>query len=233
MADSFAAFASEQPERAALIGSSYRNALMRLKTRGLQFGTIIDVGAAKGEWAKLARKVWPDSGIHMVEAKPLWEQDLKALCEADDKISYTLAGASNNEGSGHFMITEDPFGDAVTWHPSQTTLEILDIPLVRLDALAIRLGLHGPYLIKLDTHGTEVDILEGAEGILSETNALCIETYTMIGQKRFPELSMHLGELGFMPVDIVEPLYRPKDKVLWQIDIVYQRASLIEGREYN
>ena len=233
MADSFAAYASEQPERAALIGLSYSNALMRLKTRGLRFGTIIDVGAAKGAWAKLARQVWPDSGIHMVEAKPLWERDLKALCEADDKVSYSLVGASNKEGSGHFMITEDPFGGAVTWHASQTTLETLDIPVVRLDALAMRLRLHGPYLIKLDTHGTEVDILEGAEGILSETNALCIETYTMIGQKRFPELSMHLDELGFMPVDIVEPLYRPRDKVLWQIDIVYQRASLIEGRGYH
>ncbi len=100
MADSFAAFASEQPERAAFIGLSYRNALKRLKTRGLQFGTIIDVGATKGEWAKLARQVWPDSGIHMVEENPIGSKTCRPCARLTTRCRIRLPGLRTRKAAG-------------------------------------------------------------------------------------------------------------------------------------
>ena len=51
------------------------------------------------------------------------------------------------------------------------------------------------------------------------------ETYNFFGQKRFPEMILHLQSLGFRCADIAGPMFRPADASLWQLDFYFLRSD--------
>ncbi len=202
----------------------HASALARMAMRGVDIATIIDVGAAKGAWTLNARRHWPRAGAHLLEAKQSWGDDLSAFQAAHANTTFELAGVTKEPGVIYFPKTADEYGGAVFREAGERD-DLEAINATSIDHEVSRLGLKGPFAIKLDTHGTEVDILDGAARTLPDTAFLCIETYNLIGQKRFPELILDLQERGFRCADLVEPMFRPGDKLLWQVDFYFMRAD--------
>ena len=72
-----------------------------------------------------------------------------------------------------------------------------------IDALVAERSLPRPYLIKLDTHGHELEILRGAAEALAGTDVLVIEAYFhRINESAplFHELCAFLAERGPSPI---------------------------------
>ena len=91
-----------------------------------------------------------------------------------------------------------------------------------------RRSLSPPFLVKLDTHGFEVPILDGASRTLEETSLLVVEAYNFDlgpGALRFPDLCRLLEQRGFRCVDLADPMWRPRDGALWQLDLLFVPAS--------
>lgn len=63
---------------------------------------------------------------------------------------------------------DEPFGEAAAISPKDGGY--WKVPVVSLDAEVGRLKLPPPYLMKLDTHGFEREIIEGARETLGQTN---------------------------------------------------------------
>lgn len=199
-------------------------ALARMASRDVEIAAIIDVGAAKGAWTEKARRHWPGAYAHLLEAKESWRADLAAFQAVHDRTSFEIAGVTREPGAIYFPKTADEYGGAV-FHDAGDREDLEAINATSIDHEVARLGLKGPFAIKLDTHGTEVDILDGAAETLAEAAFLCIETYNLFGQKRFPELILDLQERGFRCADLVEPMFRPGDKLLWQVDFYFMRSD--------
>jgi FkbM family methyltransferase len=202
----------------------HAGALARIAAKQVAVNTIIDVGAAKGAWTDAARLHWPAAHAHLLEAKEYWRGDLENFQKQRGNVSFEIAGATKAPGKIYFPKDVDEYGGAV-FSNTETRENLEEIEATSIDHEVQRLGLAPPFAIKLDTHGTEIDILDGAKETLMNTAFLCIETYSMIGQKRFPELIMDLQERGFRCADVAEPLFRPTDKLLWQIDFYFLRAG--------
>jgi hypothetical protein len=86
----------------------------------------------------------------------------------------------------------------------------------------------GPYLLKFDTHGFELPILKGALKTLQDTAVVVMECYNFrIAPEclTFHEMCAYLGGLGFRCIDLVDPMYRPHDDALWQMDLVFLRQT--------
>jgi FkbM family methyltransferase len=197
------------------IALSHRSALMRIKERGLEVNTIVDLGAAKGEWSKMARSVWSGAHSHMIEANHLWEKDLHEL-SADPAYSYVIAAAGSSKGAGHFKFSPDPFGGVARMEEGDDTGRV---PMVSVDSECAERDLAGPYLLKFDTHGFEREILKGTDMALKNTSLIVIEAYNFgTREKRFPAMLGLLEDLGFRCIDIGEPLFRDYDRSFWQID---------------
>lgn len=204
---------------------SHDAALRRIASRGLSVATLIDVGAAEGGWTLNFLQHWPEARCHLIEAKEEWRSALEALrAKHSECVTYVIKGAAAEPGEAQFSYGVDRYAGAVL-AAGQKRDNTRTIPVTSIDAEVETLRLKGPFCIKLDTHGSEVDILSGARQVLAETSLLCIETYNFFGQKRFPEMIQHLRELGFRVVDMAEPLFRPSDAALWQIDFYFQRAD--------
>jgi FkbM family methyltransferase len=204
--------------------STMEAALARCAARRPGLRTVIDVGASDGRWSRVARGILPPAHYFMVEARSEHEPGLKATA-ARAGFSYQICAAGNRDGEIHFDATALFGGQA-----SETPYEKNDIvvPVRTLDGLVAERRLEGPYALKLDTHGYEIPILEGARGVLERARLLIIECYNfrLTPQSLVAhEMCAWLGERGFRCIDLADPLYRERDGALWQMDLFFAPAG--------
>lgn len=207
------------------------SALARIQARGVEVASVLDVGASDGIWSIKARPCWPQARYHLVEAFGHWQEKLEALCAAEPAFSHVIAAAGATEGEVWFSNDpEAPYGGAASTEPGQGRWPV---PQVSLTGEVVRLGLPGPYLIKLDTHGFERPILEGAAAILAQTSLVVIETYifhVLPDAMLFHEMCAYMAGHGFRVIDMSEPLWRERDRALWQVDLFFVRDDRPEFR---
>jgi FkbM family methyltransferase len=184
--------------------------------------TIVDIGASDGRWSEMARKHYPNAAFLLVEAQGRpHEAALSRLGERHANVHYVLAAAGDHVGTIHFDAS-DPFGGAASEVPLER--DDLVVPMTTIDAEVTRLDLAPPFLLKLDTHGFEVPVLEGAAKTLPQSDLLVVEAYNFElrpGSLRFHELCAYLDGRGFRAIDVVDVMRRPGDGVLWQFDLFF------------
>ena len=209
-----------------------RSVLKRLSKRDLQFNTVIDVGASDGCWSILCNK-YLDKKFFLIEANPEYQNGLLKLCNKRDNFQFLIAAAGDKEGSIFLNFTEDNlFGGTVDKTGSVNSTEV---KMIRLDDVLKEKKIVGPFLLKLDTHGFEVPIIEGAKELLEFTEVLIIEVYNhkiTENSIKFYQICTLLDELGFYPIDLAEPTLRPYDNSFWQMDLVFVKKSF-KAFEYN
>jgi FkbM family methyltransferase len=195
-------------------------------SRRVEVRTVIDVGASDGRWSRGAMRHFPRAQYLLVEAQEAAHGDaLRAWRAADRRIEVVLAAAGDHAGEVTFD-TSDAFGGGVLVGRSAAGGTVL--PMTTIDAEVTRRALEPPFLLKLDTHGFEVPILDGATRTLKETGLLVIEAYNFDlgpGALRFPDLCRLLEQRGFRCVDLADPMWRPRDGSLWQLDLFFVPAT--------
>jgi len=213
----------EEHRQSIFHATSTERALERISSRDLPLGTVIDVGASDGSWTAVALKFWTDAHCLLLDGNPVWREKLEAFAAKRKDVHILTAAAGAAQGSIKFHATAgDPFSGAV----APTADDAFETPMVRIDEAVRERNLPGPYLIKLDTHGFEREILEGCSGILQDTALLVIEMYLFQDEhRRFPAMCLHLENLGFRCADMSELLYRSHDFSLWQFDGFFLRAD--------
>jgi len=204
---------------------SLEAALTRVSGRGLDVQTVIDVGASNGQWTRAVRPYFPGAYCLLIEANPVHEADLRRFRQELRNVDYVLAAAGDTVGEIYFD-NSDPFSGLASHTPLAGPS--IRVPVTTIDALVAERGLQPPFLIKLDTHGFEVPILEGARQSLQNTNLLVIEAYNFQlrpGTLKFHELCQLLSTWGFATIDFCDPLFRTRDKAFWQFDLFFIRAD--------
>jgi len=205
--------------------ATMEGAFRALVRRGHKIGTVVDIGASNGSWSASLMRHYPGCRYLLVEAQPVHEAALKRFCASHANAQYVLAAAGAREGRIHFDASE-PLGGQASDTPFAANN--IEVPVVTLDGVLKARGLEGPYLLKFDTHGFEVPILNGAAATLARTDAIIMECYNFrIAPEAltFDEMCRFLGERGFRCIDLVEPMHRPRDDAFWQMDLVFVRAG--------
>jgi FkbM family methyltransferase len=214
------------PETAAFHAMSTDRALGKLKDRGITLETVIDVGASNGMWAAICEKHFPNARYLLVEAQMAHRRELESYCGARGNSEFVIAAAGNAPGTIYFDDSA-LFGGVASKQPTESAKT--KVQQITLDAEAKARSLPGPYLLKLDTHGYEIPILEGSrELVLPNAALLVIETYNFdIAPEslRFEEMVSYLRRRGFGVIDISEPLWRKRDGALWQFDLFFVPLS--------
>lgn len=212
-------------EIASFVSTFTNVALHRVRRHFGPIGTVIDVGASDGRWALDAHRYFPSSRFFLIEAQAVHEQRLQRFCRNHSWAQFMIAAASDRAGQVWFDDS-DPFGGQASGTPSRRAQT--SIPAVRIDDAVRDMQLPGPYVIKLDTHGYEVPILEGADQTLQKAELVIIETYNFKltdDSLRFHEMVAFMEERGFRVIDFSEPLWRKLDRAFWQFDLFFLRAT--------
>ncbi|MFD2671977.1 FkbM family methyltransferase [Marinicrinis sediminis] len=207
------------------------SAMDRLNKYKFSINTVIDVGASDGSWSTMAMKYYEKAAYCLIEAYDEHEHALKRLQQHyPEQLQYMIAAAGNHTGSAHLLLTKDKYGGAVVDRASEHSKKV---PMVMIDEAIQTFGCKPPYLLKLDTHGFEVPILEGATNMLRDTSVVIMEAYTnRIQQGRnFYEMCTYMEQLGFKCVDICAPLYDHGGRLLLQVDLFFIKKELLSVKE--
>ena len=215
----------DSPEIQSYHSASTHHALRRIASRNLEISTVIDVGASNGMWSAVAMQHFPNANYFLIEAQCCHQKELDYFCATHSNCSYTLSAAGDAKGE-IFFDDRDPFGGVAS--KEKTAWAGTSVPVTTIDSEIRERKLSGPYLIKLDTHGFEIPILEGATETLALANLLVIEVYNfriLDNSLLFYEMCAYLDKKGFCPVDFSEPLWRDYDSSLWQFDLFFVPKS--------
>jgi FkbM family methyltransferase len=201
-------------------------ALRRAAAVGVAPASLIDIGAARGDWSREARTVFPQAAVLLVE--PLAERHaaLHELCAAWPRTTCAPVLVGATAGEVEFNVSSDLDGSGV-YGPAGGG-QRRRVPQMTVDALVAQHELRGPFLLKLDTHGYELPIFEGAAATLAQTQLLVVEAY---GFKPAPtavqfwRLCDWLLARGFRVADLSDPMGRQRDGLFWQVDLLFLRAD--------
>ncbi|MEE8574790.1 MAG: FkbM family methyltransferase [Thermodesulfobacteriota bacterium] len=201
-------------------------AMMRIKVLNIPLSSVIDVGASDGSWSNKVEKVWSDLRYLLIDANEHWEEKLKQRTFERPMMKYLIAAVGSEVGKAYFANTP---GDPKSGHACAEKMGYTysEVPSISLDQIVLDTNLPGPYFLKLDTHGFEVEIFSGAKSVLKNTQLIQVEAYNFSnrGRLRFHEMCAFLEERGFRCVDIVDVMRRAKDNILWQMDLFFIRSD--------
>lgn len=201
--------------------------LRRFHALGIPIHTVIDVGAAAGLWSLRTLEFWPECSFVLFEPLDERRSELERLVQEHTKFFYVPCAAGADAGSVEFRIAPDLDGSGVA-ASSLSSSQIRSVPVRRLDAEIQRLGVSGPFIIKLDTHGFEMPILEGCSKIMADVELFIIECYGFRiadGSLLLWEMCREMDKLGYALFDLVDVMHRPKDGAFWQCDAFFIRKS--------
>ena len=193
----------------------------------IDINTIVDIGASDGKWSKLAMNIFPNAKIIAIE--PLIERELKLekLKKVKNNFDFAICALGQNDNQkATIMVTDDLDGSTISGINNFGNER--EINLRTLDSLILQKKLKGPFLLKFDTHGYELPILQGAKETLRNTEIIIMEVYNykITGESLlFNEMVDHLSNLGFRSYDLADPLLRPLDDSLWQMDLYFMRKN--------
>jgi FkbM family methyltransferase len=209
----------------------------RIKNHGFEFDALIDIGAADGSWSSNFNKNFPNVSILAIE--PLIERipilKRKFLKYGTKFIISNCIAGENDFEFNTLNVSKDLDGSTVDGTDEGESRSIVTRSI---DSLINEHNLNGKYIIKFDTHGFELPILNGMENTLKQTELIIMECYNFQITKNallFHEMCFKLNELGFRCYDISNPVLRPLDNSFWQIDLLFCKSSnkIFQFNYYN
>ena len=195
---------------------------------GFQPKTVVDVGVAKG--TPELYSTFPDSYLLLIEPLKQFETDLKSIIKKYNG-SYVLAAAGSTSGQVTFNVHDTHLEGSSLYKESMGTeadgIEIT-VPMVCIDGVLQDKKLKGPYLLKIDTQGAELEALDGAQQTLLETEVVVLEVSMFGFMKGAPQLYdvvAYMKNRNFVAFDIVLGWNRPLDNALGQIEMVFVKDN--------
>jgi FkbM family methyltransferase len=205
--------------------ASMGGALRQLSTLGFHPRTVIDVGVATK--TEELYQAFNDADILLVEPLVEFEPFLRDICRAY-KAQYVLGAAGENPGSAIINVHPDKFGSSFLKEFEGPGVDGVprEIPVVTIDQLYASRKLAGPYLMKVDVQGAELQVLAGATHTLQQTEVVILEVTlfgTMIGGLQLADTVARMRQYGFAVYDVFGFNYRPLDNALCQVDMVFMQ----------
>jgi FkbM family methyltransferase len=220
-----------------------QDALLLLRRAGYFPGVIIDAGANVGNWTRLARSVFRDATVHLVEPQPACRRALDdlsrrtpglivhsvALTEPGIRSVRILGGGETGGGTGG-RVGRPGEREPGAVECAATTLD---------DLLAEHVTREDRTLLKLDLEGHELTALQGARQLLDVVEVLLTELQFFdindYGLPVFADMVEFLRSRGFEPYDFACLLQRPQDLRLGMGDVVFVRrdSSLLADRSWG
>jgi FkbM family methyltransferase len=202
-------------------------ALGLIRAAGYAPQLVVDVGANLGQWARLARPIFPEAEFWLVEPQRACLPVLQDLPRAPRTRVYPVAltrpGTSEVQ-----MLGGGPEGTSSGAHVASAGG--IGVPATTLDALLGDRAQPGDRtLLKLDVEGHELEMLAGGSATLRVVEALLFEfqVYEIEGNglPLFLDVAAHLQSRGFAFYDLCTLSPRPRDGRLRMGDALFVRRD--------
>jgi FkbM family methyltransferase len=204
-------------------GPIKRQALQVLVQRGIQIGTVLDVGVLNGTPELIA--FFPRA-LHML-FEPVVEFNA-AIAQAYRAVRHEVINVAVSDRTGETMLVLEQVVDVpgLEFSHSHVMSEApagkvhRTVPMTTLDDALRGRDPPEPYLLKIDIDGHELAAIAGATETLKKCAVVIVEV--QVGE--LAQRISAIADQGFILFDLVEPCYY--DHALWQCDAVFLREDV-------
>lgn len=189
---------------------------------------LIDVGANAGQTISMFKRVFDQPTIHAFEPnKTLVETQLATAFGQDKNIILNAAGLGAEEGVlklNHFeqdqMCSFLPLDNGQrNPYAGEAVVNSSEVPVWTLDEYAKKHSLGAIDLLKIDTQGYDLQVLKGADALLTagKVSFIMLEINFIplyVGQPAFFELDAFLNKRGYALVDLYEKIW-VENRLAW------------------
>jgi FkbM family methyltransferase len=196
--------------------------------------TVLDIGANTGQFAHIARQLFPTSQIYSFEpledcfremqlafgGDPRWRGYQCALGTEEGEI---LFHRSTSSPSSSVLAMADLHKDAF---PQSAGGRAETVQIRRLDDVLADVKLAPDILLKLDVQGFEDRVLDGAPRVLAKSQMVITEVSfgsLYHGQASFDDIYGRLRHAGFTFHGTYTQLLHPSDGRVLQADAIFLR----------
>jgi len=207
---------------------TFTGTLVGLFQKGVRYSTVIDAGCADGHFYVLHHRLglFPGSIVVNIDPNRIYEDSLKQISEVMGG-HYVIAAVTDREGEVEMTTAAHPYWNSL--HPPEDSYweknnrmnaGTVKVPCITLDSLAVKLGLSGPYLLKLDVQGAEAQVLRGARELLAHTHVVICECE----MEDFQSVNQALVEAGFDLYDLTQFNWIADRTLAWFYPVYLNRS---------
>lgn len=199
-----------------------------LRKPGIAPATVIDVGVGRG--TPNLYNAFPEAHLVLVEPLEEFEEDLRRICRRRGG-EYVLAAAGAAPGRAQVYVDKrmlyasSLLVDERRPEAEQDALERREVVVTTLDRLRQERGWQAPFGLKVDVEGYEDRVIEGAEGLLRETQFVISEVSVarpIAGGMPFARFISFMEKLGFAVHDVLDGTKRGNGGVDF-VDLYFRR----------
>lgn len=214
---------------------SLKGTLEQIKRLGFEPNVVIDVGVAEG--TPPLYEAFPNAKHFLIEPIEEFKPYLDKIVNRLKNAEYIFAVATKSTSAVTINVHPDLFGSSTYIECENSNVNGIPrtVDGITLDEVCKKRRLIGPYLIKIDVQGAELDVLTGANQILKETEYIIIEISLLGFYLNGPQLYdviTFMKEHGFVVYDILDYQYRPLDGAMSQVDMAFVK-ELGQFRKYH
>lgn len=146
-----------------MIGLHLRSYLSEYFSQRTSAGSIIDVGAATGDFSFELRAIRPSSDLVLIEPDPVAVTRLHHRFVGDPAVKIFQCALADQVGFGVLNLYEEHTQNSLLLQQGQSITGSVETTISTLDVLLGSIaGLPPPELIKIDTQGRDLQVLLGA-----------------------------------------------------------------------
>ena len=212
-------------------GESMR--LEEVKDLILKPNYILDIGAHTGQFYRWTKNVWPWSVVWMIEANEVHERTLKNMTIGTDD-AYLIATLGDEERDVTFYTRSDkPHTEGASYYKENAYWDIpqlvMKIPkkLQKLDNIFTDDTTFE--VIKMDTQGSELDIMKGGKNLCKRASIIILEVSLVDlneGAPIYDEVAVFMDHFGFEERMCIGEHYEG-DEII-QKDLVFLNKDRLE-----
>lgn len=196
---------------------------------------VIDVGANKGQYASTIRSEGYSGRIISFEPIPDAFELLRQASSTDTKWQIRQCALGQTNCTMPFHISEnlasssllDVTARSIDAFAGTRTIRNIEVDVQTLEQAISLNDLGRRTHLKMDTQGSELDVLIGAQGLLERIDTIECELSLVslyAGQPLFPTVCQHIYDAGFFAV-WVERGFKSKEGEVLQLDALFRRST--------
>jgi FkbM family methyltransferase len=201
--------------------------LDHVRRLGFEPATVVDVGVAYG--TPELYDAFPNARFLLVEPLEEYAEALGLIAQrmrAD--VVKAAAGAQPGTTSNNVHRAPALSSTLGHWKGQPTDGSAREVPVVRIDDVVADFELDGPFLVKVDAEGAELNVLRGAEETLQRTELVILEVSLfefLPGAAQLHEVIAFMKERGFVAYDLYGGHLRPIDGALAMMNVAFVKED--------